>query len=434
MVVVKDDIVTERSRIMDEVSRLVDSRLQQLMPPGDSTEIQRLLDIERERTVCLESQVELLLNRIAALEDRPNFGALNPALLSTPGAGSSKDGGAIGLDPSELLRSSLHDETPPAQPGPSRKRVASIEAESSRAPKRFKQKLLSHNTPAALLEDAVTEPVTESLMSAAPMPTVAEPTPRTPPVTRNARRPLHPPASPRGAAPTSLLRKFPGGPGSPTTDSPRKGKGKGKEIAANLLPLPSPSKPKMTKERVVSSSIKDVPTTPKPTSSRDKESDQGLHNLQSTTTFLERIDSSARNPGDTSPAFPVYEPPSRFSRGLGLGLPSNIPSSSVGVEGHDMPTGLLPPFGYGTPRQPSGGSSSIETESPGMAVEMIGEISTPRIGDDPWAVAADDAPPPSPGKGTLYGTELDPDNVDDAFQSTRRSTRNRKLTEQEEWV
>ena len=70
MVVVKDDIVTERSRIMDEVSRLVDSRLQQLMPPGDSTEIQRLLDIERERTVCLESQVESLLNRIAALEDR----------------------------------------------------------------------------------------------------------------------------------------------------------------------------------------------------------------------------------------------------------------------------------------------------------------------------------------------------------------------------
>ncbi|KAF8334025.1 uncharacterized protein EI90DRAFT_499148 [Cantharellus anzutake] len=420
---VKDDIVTGRSRIMDEVSKLIDLRIQKLTPSGNEAEMQRQLEVERERTAA---QIDSLSKRIATLEEL-DHGDPNPTLLSTPGAGSSKDGSIVGLDPSELLHPSLRDDTPLIQPGPGRKRVSSAELESPRVSKRLKHRMPSFDTTAALLENAVAETGAAVVPPSpiAPVPAIHELAPRTPPLTRSARRQILPPESPRGAAPTSLLRKLPGTTGSPTTDSPRRGKGKGKEIVGNTLPLTSPSKSRTAKERTSSSSAKDVPATPRPVSSRARDGEygvSGIGNLQPPATFLERIDSSARNPGDTSPAFPVYEPPSRFNRSLGLSS----------VEGQDMPGGLLPPFGYGTPRQPSG-SSSIETESPRIPVEMMSDLPTPHIEEDPWTVTADDAPPPSPGKGTLYGTEVVPDSVDDAFKATRRLTRNRKFAERDDW-
>ncbi|KAF9519870.1 hypothetical protein BS47DRAFT_1379108 [Hydnum rufescens UP504] len=386
---IKDDIITERPKIIEAclAGQNAESSSQQL------AETQRLLGIERERVGKLETHMGALLERIAALEERFLGGAITQD--------RPVDANILGIDPSTLLHpSSAHESLLVID----KKRAASSEPEGSRSKKRARQSSPPYAT-AALLGDALAQTnAASSTLTSLPAPVPAPP--RTPPLTRNARRQLQvPPGSPRGGTPSSQFRRPPVTAPSPTTDSPRKGlpKGKGKDAPLTMM---TPSKPKASaKSKAAASSSDALTVTPGASSSASKSKKPPGTNL------LELMDPTASINPSASPAFPVYEPPSRFNRGLGLGLPSagtGDPLSS------SVPSGLLPPYPYGSypsPRRHSNNSSTDTETSPGMDAE-IQEPSTPLtiMEADGWGRSPDDGPPPSPDKRTLYGTEVVPDS------------------------
>lgn len=397
---IKDDLITERSKILSDVTKTLDTRIAQQQTPENASqhsqlaETQRLLDVERERVAKLEAQMDTLVQRLTALEDR---------LLAGTGPvapDQSMDSNALGIDPAAFLNisSSSHDDFSTLL---GKKRAASTELEAARAPKRVRQDF----TPGTLIEQAFVQANAASSSSTPPiLPAIpADATPRTPPLTRNARRQLQlPPASPRGGAPSSQLRKLPASAASPTTDSPRKGlvKGKGKETAT-ALPFTSPSK------AVKSGSSKIAPPSNSVPPAASSASEKPSANL------LELMDPSSVNGPGGSPAFPVYQPPSRFNRGLGLGLPSagTRAHHSTSTSSSDVPLGLLPPYPYGSypsPRRHS--NNSTDTDSgPGLDADADMHEPTTPLGGGEWGISADDGPPPSPDKRTLYGTEVIPE-------------------------
>ena len=444
LVAIRDDIIVDRNKTIDDVMQQIGSRLSQrdVEAEGQRSQTLKLLDVERQRVARLEGQLETLVQRFGTLESR----VAAPEPVSAPDisatSGSSApdpDATQPGIDPAAFLDFSIEskDDFAPVLLTGIKRAAPPTEDEHTvpaRAPKRARHEPHTYTT-AARLEDALTHPVSPaSAPAASSLPPVPAPeTPRTPPMTRYARRQLAlPPGSP---GPTSSHMRFVGTmPPSPTTDSPRKGmKGKGREAGTASMLLASPVKVKRAIQvskapAVVSNAGATSPPLPPASSSRLA----GTSTEAPQTLTGDPAAARTRAPS-TSPAFPVYEPPSRFTRrggaALGLGRPSTSQPNSTASASSPAPPpgGLLPAFSL-TGRQPHSGHSTDETDetntTPGgefiSADEMLAmhqELVTPMLSavssvNDPWGgvpgFTSPEDGPPSPDKRTLYGTEVLP--------------------------
>lgn len=507
----RDDVIVDRSKIISDAVQLVESRFQQQLATAtaERSETLKLLDLEKQRVTKLEGHVESLLQRLDALEARSQ----------APASTNIRDVSQAGLDPAEFLNlsSNSQDDFAPTLAGTKRPIEDSTPA---RASKRARHEPHNHTyQTAARLEDALAhaeQPVSPASAPAASSssshphtqtdPPPAPQTPRTPPLTRHARRqlaiPPSTPGGPQGSVPTpAQIRMMGGMPPSPTTDSPRKGmknKGKGREgsAAPMLMPmLTSPAKIKNQKAGQASGSGNNGAASGKTTANavppagvtapahihpQTGSALLGAAPGSSATTRGKKpsANTEARGPS-TSPAFPPFVPPSRYNRpgragpgaGLGLGRPSaaagstgpspaksaagakTAAASSSAASSSPPPTGLLPAFSFSLPRN-SAQKTSQSTQShtntdlehehdhdtdhdtdrttPGIdgSEIMYGGVAehqepiTPLAsfsesglglglgtGNDNWLGVGFTSPedgPPSPGKRTLYGTEVLP--------------------------
>ncbi|KAF8319446.1 hypothetical protein DL93DRAFT_198703 [Clavulina sp. PMI_390] len=337
---IRDDIAADRGKIVDEAAKLAESRLamQLLEAHAERKSLMEALEKERSRVATLEKNVDALVKRLDAIESRASF-------------------------PQPILEDSeeLHPAVPPkgAHSPLVRKRPASPSdnlpgpSSPARASKRARHGHESHAySTAARLENALAHPISPASAPATSVPptipTVPE-TPRTPPMTRNRRTLVHPPTTPPGESMTPAQMRMVGAmPSSPTTDSPRKGmKWKGKEPATLILASPvkgvkkpgQSSKPS-AKEPTSSLPPPAVTAPPIPTASSMLGGVSTPQKIPPT-----RSDNITRAP--SSPAFPVYEPPSRLSRrgaGTGLGLGRPPPIRGAADSPVPLPGGLLPAF------------------------------------------------------------------------------------------
>lgn len=460
---IRDDLIVDRGKIIEEAAKLAESRisLQLIEAQAERTKTLELLNAERLHVAKLETHLEALVQRLNHLESRSSVIGVPPEQTITAGSSSGLNATQPSIDPAAFLdfsSDSKDDFGVAAVIGKKRPAPAAIQGEETpgptRASKRARQTHEHTYTTAARLEDALAQPVSPASAPAAssslaPAPPPSE-TPRTPPMTRHSRRQLAmPPSSPRGGAPTPAQMRFVGAaPSSPTTDSPRKGlKGKGKEVGNSLL-LASPSKAKkagQTSKSLAKESSEAVPlpamTAPLPTASSLL---TGVSTPQSPAppTSKQAGAGDARAPS-TSPAFPVYEPPSRYGRrggpgaGLGLGRPSTTATNNAPSQSPvPPPGGLLPAFSFSGRPVVASWQSTADTDdsrtngtTPGDTMstdEMLAhhqEPITPLLSgygmggyiemnslNDSWngihGLTSPEDGPPSPDKRTLYGTEL----------------------------
>lgn len=454
LVSIRDDMIVNHNKITDDMMQQMESRLsQQVEAEPQRSQTLKLLEVERQRVARLEGQLETLVQRLGTLESRLAASEATSAggISATPNS-AFPDPNATqpGIDPAAFLdfsADSKDDFTPSLHTGSKRAAPGAEEERNvpTRASKRARHEPHTYTT-AARLEDALTHPVSPaSAPAASSLPPVPAPeTPRTPPMTRHARRQLAlPPGSPGGVTPSQM--RFVGAmPPSPTTDSPRKGmKGKGKDSGSLLLASPAKVKKviqgsKAPTRDALATASRPGGKTPPPAASSSLlagASAEGPPTLPS--------DSAAgrtRAPS-TSPAFPVYEPPSRLTRragagtSLGLGRPSiHRPINTTTTASSPAPHGgLLPAFSLTGRPSHSGHTTVDETDdtntngtTPGgeimSADEMLTmhqEPVTPMLSgvvigsaNDSWGgipgFTSPEDGPPSPDKRTLYGTEVLP--------------------------
>ena len=453
LVSIRDDMIVDRNKIVEDAMKQVESRLSQQVVEAEAQRSQtlKLFDAERQRVLRLEGQLETLVQRLGTLESRL-------ATSELAGVSATSDSTALdpkvtlpGIDPAAFLdfpTESKDDFAPALLTGNKRAAPPADEERNAatRVSKRARHEPHMYTT-AARLEDALTHPISPASAPAAsslpPVP-VTE-TPRTPPMTRHTRRQLAlPPGSP-GGPPSSQLRFVGAMPPSPTTDSPRKGmKGKGKDTAGGSL-LASPAKVKKTSQ-MSKAPAKDVSVA----AASDKVTSPSLPPVSSSLlagtsastappTLTSDTSAARTRAPSTSPAFPVYEPPSRFTRrggagaSLGLGRPSAISrpnSTTTAPSPAPPPGGLLPAFSLTGRQSHCTADETDETNTNGTtpggeilsADEMLAmhqEPVTPMLSavgmgsmNDSWGgvpnFTSPEDGPPSPDKRTLYGTEVLP--------------------------
>lgn len=471
---IRGDTLADRSKVIDDTMKQMESRLSQQLVEAEAqrSRTSKLLDAERQRVARLEGQLEILTQRLGILESRLAASELPSAAgVSATSSSSIADPNVTqpGIDPAAFLdfSSESKDDFAPALLMGNKRAAPLADEERTRASKRARHEPHTYTT-AARLEDALTHPVSPASAPAAssslPSAPTAE-TPRTPPMTRHQRRQLAlPPGSPSGPTPSQM--RFVGAmPPSPTTDSPRKGvKGKGKDAVGGSLLLASPAKvKKVTQASKTPAKDTSAAVPPAGVTSPHPPPASLLAGPSDTAPPTSSGDPAARTRApSTSPAFPVYEPPSRFTRragqgtSLGLGRPSVISrtnnTATAAPSPAPPPGGLLPAFSLAGRPYHSGLSTADETDetntngtTPGgeivSADEMLAihqEPVTPMLSavgvgsmNDSWVGApgfnSPEDGPPSPDKRTLYGTEVLP-------SERRGSGRVREFPPEDDWM